>query len=91
MDKKATYSYRGSWIRQEVHRVWIQKKTTNYGIRWLIEGFSIKRKLAEDLRARSVIGLLGEAIQKVCAYDLVSFSNSYNNTASYGKGFTSLI
>jgi len=26
MDKTATYSYRGSWRRQEVHRAWIQKR-----------------------------------------------------------------
>jgi len=32
---------------------------------------SIQRKFGEDLRARSVIGLLAEAMQKVWAYDLM--------------------
>ena len=44
---------------------------SEYGLRWAIEGIfsSIKRKFGEDLRARSVIGLLAEAMQKVWAYD----------------------
>ncbi|MFP3233752.1 MAG: hypothetical protein RXR08_08685 [Sulfolobaceae archaeon] len=44
---------------------------SKYGLRWAIEGIflSIERKYGEDLRARSVIGLLAEAMQKVWAYD----------------------
>jgi len=38
---------------------------------------SIKRKFGEDLRAKSVIGLLAEAIQKVWAYDaMVSYAKN---------------
>jgi len=38
---------------------------------------SIKRKFGEDLRARSVIGLLAEAMQKVWAYDaMVSYAKN---------------
>jgi hypothetical protein len=50
-------------------------------------------KFAEDLRARSVIGFLGEAMQKVLAYDAtVSFRNSCNNTLLVmGREFKSLI
>ena len=46
-------------------------KKVKYGLRWAIEGIfsSIKRKFREDLRTRSVIGLLAEAMQKVWAYD----------------------
>jgi len=45
-------------------------KRVKYGLRWAIEGIfsSIKRKFGEDLRARSVIGLLTETMQKVWAY-----------------------
>ena len=48
-------------------------KKVKYGLRWAIEGIfsSIKRKFGEDLRARSVIGLLAEAMQKVWAYDIM--------------------
>ena len=46
-------------------------KRVKYGLRWAIEGIfsSIERKFGEDLRARSVIGLLAEAMQKAWAYD----------------------
>jgi hypothetical protein len=46
-------------------------KRVKYGLRWAIKGmFSfVKRNFGEDLRARSVTGLLAEAMQKVWAYD----------------------
>ena len=47
-------------------------KRVKYGLRWSIEGIfpSIYRgNFGEDLRARSVTGLLAEAMQKVWAYD----------------------
>ena len=46
-------------------------KKVKYGLRWAIEGIfsSIQRKFEEGLRARSIIGLLAEAMQKVWAYD----------------------
>jgi len=48
------------------------KKKANYGLSWLWRIFSsIKRKFGEDLRTRSVIGLLAEAMQKVWAYNLM--------------------
>ncbi|NAY81836.1 MAG: transposase [Thaumarchaeota archaeon] len=66
-----TYRYKGRRRRQEVreymklgYKKWAKK--VKYGLRWAIEGIfsSIKRKFGEDLRARSVIGLLAEAMQK---------------------------
>jgi Transposase DDE domain. len=72
-----TYRCRGR-RRQEVrkymklgYKTWAKK--VKYGLRWAIEGIfsSIKRKFGEDLRARSVIGLLAEAMQKVWAYDIM--------------------
>ena len=54
-------------------------KKIKYGIRWAIDNIflSIKRKFGEDLRARSVIGLLAEAMQKVWAYDvMVSYAKN---------------
>jgi len=54
-------------------------KRVKYGLRWAIEGIfsSIKRKFGEDLRARSLIGLLAEAMQKVWAYDaMVSYAKN---------------
>jgi len=46
-------------------------KRVKYGLRWSIDGIfpSIKGNFREDLRARSVTGLLAEAMQKVWAYD----------------------
>jgi hypothetical protein len=44
-----------------------------------IEGIfsSIRRKFGEDLRARSPLGLLAEAVQKVWAYDaMTSYAKS---------------
>jgi hypothetical protein len=38
---------------------------------------SIKRKFGEDFRARSVIGLIAEAMQKVWTYDImVNYANN---------------
>jgi len=54
-------------------------KKVKYGLRWAIEGIfsSIKRMFGEDLRARSVIGLLAKAMQKVWAYDaMVSYAKN---------------
>ena len=79
-----TYRYKGRRRRQEVrkymklgYKKWAKK--VKYGLRWAIEGISssIKRKFGEDLRARSVIGLLAEAMQKVWAYDtMVSYAKN---------------
>ena len=80
-----TYRCRGSRRRrQEVreymklgYKTWAKK--VKYGLRWAIEGIfsSIKRKFGEDLRARSLIGLLAEAMQKVWAYDaMVSYAKN---------------
>jgi hypothetical protein len=42
-----------------------------YGLMWAVEGIfsAVKREFGEDLRARSVIGFLAEAMQKLWAYD----------------------
>ncbi|MFP3131686.1 MAG: hypothetical protein RXR51_08975, partial [Nitrososphaeria archaeon] len=56
------------------YKTWAKK--VKYGFRWAIEGIfsSIQRKFEEDLRARSVIGLLAEAMQKMWIYDeMVSY------------------
>jgi len=56
-----------------------RQRRLKYGLRWAIERIfsSIKRKFGEDLRARSVIGLLAEAMQKVWAYDvMVSYAKN---------------
>ncbi|MFP3131168.1 MAG: transposase [Nitrososphaeria archaeon] len=46
-------------------------KKIKYGLRWAIENIflSIKRKFGEDLRARSLIGLITEAMKKVWTYN----------------------
>ena len=51
------------------YKAW--SKITKYGLRWAVEGtFSaVKRKFGEDLKSRTVIGLLAEAMQKFWAYD----------------------
>ena len=54
-------------------------KRHKYGLRWAIEGIflSVKSKFGEDLRARSIIDLLAEAMQKVWAYDvMVSYAKN---------------
>jgi len=59
------------------YKTWAKK--VKYGLRWAIEGIfsSIKRKFGEDLRARCVIGLLAEAMQKVWVYDaMVSYAKN---------------
>jgi len=79
-----TYRCKGRRRRQEVrkymklgYKTWAKK--VKYGLRWAIEGIflSVKRKFGEDLRERSVIGLLAEAMQKVWAYDaMVSYAKN---------------
>ena len=79
-----TYRCKGRGRRQEVreymklgYKKWAKK--VKYGLRWAIEGIfsSIKRMFEEDLRARSVIGLLTEAMQKVWANDaIVSYAKN---------------
>jgi len=79
-----TYRCKGRRRRQEVrkymklgYKKWAKK--VKYGLRWAIEGIfsSIKRKFGETFRARSVIGLLAEAMQKVWAYDaMVSYAKN---------------
>jgi len=66
-----TYRCRGSRRRRQGVRKYMKlgyktwAKETKHGLRWAIEGIlSAKRKFGEDLRARSVIGLLAEAMQK---------------------------
>ena len=49
------------------YKTWAKK--IKYGLRWAIEGIFSSIKFGEDLRTRSVIGLLAEAMQKVWAYD----------------------
>ena len=82
--RKNATTYRCKGRRQEVrkymklgYKTWA-KKVKN-GLRWAIEGIfsSIKRKFGEDLRAKSVIGLLAEAMQKVWAYNvMVSYAKN---------------
>jgi len=50
------------------YKEWV--KETGYGLRWAVEGIfsSVKRKFGEDF-ARSPVGLIAEAIQKMWAYD----------------------
>jgi len=75
--RKNATTYRCSRRRRQEVREYMKlgykkwAKKVKYGLRWAIEGIfsSIKRKFREDLRARSVIGLLSEAMQKVWAYD----------------------
>jgi len=80
-----TYRCRGSRRRRQEVREYMKlgyktwAKDTKYGLRWAIEGIfsSVKRKFGEDLRARSVIGLIAEAMQKVWAYDaMVSYAKN---------------
>jgi len=80
-----TYRCRGSRRRRQEVREYMKlgykkwAKKVKYGLRWAIEGIfsSIKRKFGEDLRARSLIGLLAEAMQKVWAYDvMVSYAKN---------------
>jgi len=71
-----TYRCRGSRRRRHEVRKYMKlgyktwAKDTAYGLRWAIEGIfsSVKRKFGEDLRARSPIGLLAEAMQKIWIY-----------------------
>jgi len=84
-----TYRCKGRRRRQEVreyiklgYKKWAKK--VKYGLRWAIEGIfsSIKRKFGEDLRARSVIGLIAEAMKKVLAYDvMISYAKNEMLTA----------
>jgi hypothetical protein len=64
------------------YKKWAKK--VKYGLRRAIEGIfsSIKRKFGEDLMARSPIGLIGEAMQKMWIYyKMVSYeSNSMLET-----------
>ena len=78
-----TYRCRGSRRRRQVreymklgYKKWA--KDTVYGLRWVIEGiFSAKGKFGEDLRARSHIGLIAEAMQKMWIYDeMVSYGRN---------------
>ncbi|BBE42767.1 transposase [Conexivisphaera calida] len=59
-------------LRQALgYREWAE--LTSYGMRWIVEAFfsAVKRKFGERLRARSVVGLLAEAMQRFWAYGLM--------------------
>ena len=70
--RKNATTYRCSRRRRQEVREYMKlgykkwAKKVKYGLRWAIEGIfsSIKRKFGEDLRGRSLIGLLAEAMQK---------------------------
>jgi len=82
--RKNAATYRCSRRRRQEVRKYMKlgyktwAKDTAYGLRWAIEGiFSVKGKFGEDLRARSPIGLIAEAMQKMWIYDeMVSYGRN---------------